>query len=190
MQTVQTIQKKETQTKEDFINFLSSLKSPVFMAIRIVRDPSSNDMNKRDNPCWNKDLRQWRVEKHAELAVQVGTDYEIKVSNEGIRKGNEEKAFDFKAEKRTWGETINRSLVEHKGKLYLRSILVKSKSVQWIDKVTGNIVDVSQYLKERKESKKQAEIGLTKENQVKYFNPKLSNIVAYKFGGKWIELTD
>lgn len=100
------------------------------------------------------------VEKVAHINVGCGKIYENSVNNQRQR---EDKPTDFVSEPLPWGQWVKRddgsvtTLIEHKGKLYVRLEVQKSVQRQYQD-ANGNVLEtkaVEKFLPDRDEGKRQ-----------------------------------
>lgn len=128
------------------------------------------------------------IEKHTFGQYQIGMSYENAVVNRGAKEQGVE--IEFKAETLPWGQWVEgqeNKLIENKGELYVRYYLLKNGVVRSMYYVGGKVAtdEVAKMIEtfcEKKESKRQTDAGLTK-NQVKPCNVKISNIMEISIGG-------
>ena len=56
----------------------------------------------------------------------------------------EDKTTDFKAEKRTWGEHVNKTIIEHNGEFYFQCIPEKKLSALY-ERADGSLIEYSEF---------------------------------------------
>lgn len=152
-------------TTVQFINFIKSIKGCQFINLIALTDA---DMYLRNNPY------KGRVQKHITATLQVNYDYEKAVNNRLQREGNEPA---FEAYSLPWGhwlEGMVNKVLEHKGKHYLRTYLMRNNPhLEVVYLLDGKPVSENEYnlikefLKPSSTSNRQTQHGLDDELQVK-----------------------
>lgn len=135
----------ETITEGKLLELLSEIKGATFATIVASTDPK---LLKTGNPFKG-------VRKVSRVNVTLGFQYENAVNRQRTR---EEMEADFKAEKRAWGEKVSPMFVEHKGKLYLETMINRSvEEAKYLD-AEGKEIDsesIKPFLPKRSESSRQ-----------------------------------
>lgn len=154
-------------TKIELLNTLLAFPGCTFVSMETATVPK---MLKRGNPLIGKE-----VIKHCKITGQIGSDYGHHVNNERFAEYGDEIPV-WEPAKMAWGEHVsNCSLIEHKGKYYLRVIV---KDMKWrFFTVDGEPVPddvVTCWIPKRKESSRQ---DLPTEKQVICRNYSLDSIV-------------
>lgn len=121
----------------------------------------------------------------------VGARYGSAVERQQLREGE---APDFDAAPLPWGNwLVPNKLIEHKGKLYLRTQTAPGQRERQSAKVlsyrgeSGQFLskeDVKPFLPEKQFSVKQEAAGLVKEKQIEVRNFALDNILKLRIGGR------
>ena len=133
--------------------------------------------------------------KHVRAVGFVGADYGKAVQREGERQGAE-KAAEFVAESRPWGEwLIPLKVATHKGEFYLRTQSTPGQRRKQPARLLcyrdnkGQFLSpdaVKPFLPKKAESKKQAESGLAEKIDVREY--KFSSIRKVRIGGETFQL--
>lgn len=125
--------------------------------------------------------------KRSDFIGNVGADYERSVNNQLMREGKEP---EFIAEKRLWGERLDRFFVHHKGNFYLTVKVNRDadNKAEYIDE-TGNVIPfeaVKPFIPVRAPSNTQAEHEIDKEVMPR--DVRLDRIESIAIGGKLIKV--
>jgi hypothetical protein len=124
------------------------------------------------------------VRKVAKVQVQIGVDYPTSVENQRARE-NAQEALPFKSQGMSWGAFVDGiAIIEHKGKLYVRTQVVRSLDYHY-ETADGEMLDkdsVNAFLPKRKPSATQK---VEKERMVR--NYKLDSIIGIAQGDElWV----
>lgn len=157
-------------------DILADINAGSFVSVVSVTEPK---LLKRGNP-----YNGMKVEKITKAVLQYGYSYENAVNNR-IAEGEE-----FKADELPWGEWVEgfeNKILMHKGELYARFYEKKNDHREVIYLINGQIateeqVAIIKQFTPKSNSKKQEEVGLEYEEQVKPRTYKFSSIVSLKCG--------
>lgn len=157
---------------------INDVKSSTFMQIIYKGEQK---MRKTGNPF---DL----IIKRTEMNVSFFGSYQNAVNNRLKKTGLE---ADFTANPLAWGYwTTANKIIEHKGAKYVRFYMHKNSNAKCEyffkgDLLTGETLNnAKSFFQEHSESNRQAEAGLTFEEQSKPFNVKIENILQINVNGE------
>lgn len=157
-------------------DILVNINAGSFVSLVSVTEPK---LLKRGNP-----LNGFKIEKITKAVLQYGYSYENAVNNR-VAEGEE-----FKADELPWGEWVDgfeNKILIHKGELYVRLYEKKNDSRQVFYLINGELatdeqVAIIKQFTPKSNSKKQEEVGLEYEEQVKPRSYKFSSIISLKCG--------
>lgn len=124
--------------KEELIEFFNGFKTP---GKAVIVSKTAVKMNKKDvlsKTIPNPFAELFKVQT---MECLVNIDYQELVND--IR-SFEDKSTDFKAEKRTWGEHVNASIIEHNGEYYLQCIPEKKYAYSY-ERADGSKIEYSEF---------------------------------------------
>ena len=168
---------------EELKQFIESLGNGQYFSLTTVTSPK---MNKRNNPYYN------RVTKKSVISgVRTGVSYERSVDASLYRNNIDDHITTEKPFGKSW-LVVNKILMSDKdnNQLYLRTSWDKSTKVQsstlYLDgqEVTDPdiLADIKSFMPKPSESKKQADLGLTGQEQIAIKDYKFESIQEIKCG--------
>lgn len=171
--------------QSQFIQYLIGLKGakPATIVIetrpklnKFARTPDANN-NKQPNPFFGQ------IVKRTRMNVMVNVNYENSVNRQRDREGV---TAAFESHQRNWGTHISPSVIEYNDRFYLQYKLEKRYEAEYIDKRTGNNINLNQLLDYMPPKSKSKIQGTDKE--IILNNVKISNVIHMNVAGDKIEI--
>ena len=174
--------KKQFVTPNEFAAVINGIKGCQFASIAYTNDTASIDkklVGGKKNP-YNGQLKSVTTMS----GIQIGASYENAVNNRTESK-------DFVASRLPWGEWLRPNyLISHKGNIYLRAYKTKASKTEVTYYQNGEVVsdkktltDILSNIRKSGESKKQSEMGIDEQDQVKPFTTNIANIESAVING-------
>ena len=177
-------------SRSEFVNIVKNMKGCTFATIRYTTSVES--VNKKlvggkKNPYYD------RVNTATEsVGIYIGASYQ-----NGVNNRISDPDTTFEEERLPWGTWVHyKYLIAHKGGFYLRYYLAKNTRTETSVYVDGTKADdatakdVKANFRPYSGSNRQAEVGISEEDQVKPCTANVANIVSVTMDGHIYILTD
>jgi hypothetical protein len=187
------INQNERDNMNQIVTFLMNHSGSSFAHILTETDPI-NHTQKNDASFAVMFPSHTMIRKIGSRNVSIGNNYQTAVNNRLDKTGNES-SFVVDKQSRDWSERLTEGLVQHKTtkEFYLEYYYLNANESEykyvWEDNsplTEGELTMVMSIFKKVYESKKQAEAGLDKEEQVKVNLVKIDNVRMVKAFGETV----